>query len=111
LPPTQPNSPHPPRAVAAPTDDTFRSTVARLFRNAKVAGPKVVRLEWPTEDLVRVEMAGFPMDQMPEVMKVSFLGKMKSGIQEAEKKFSIQKSVRVEIVDEPSGKVMAQIDN
>jgi tetratricopeptide (TPR) repeat protein len=109
--PTQPNSPHPPRAVAAPTDDTFRSTVARLFRNAKVAGPKVVRLEWPTEDLVRVEMAGFPMDQMPEVMKVSFLGKMKSGIQEAEKKFSIQKSVRVEIVDEPSGKVMAQIDN
>jgi tetratricopeptide (TPR) repeat protein len=109
--PTQPNSPHPPRAVAAPANDTFRNTVAGLFRNAKVAGPKVVGLQWPTDDLLRVEMAGFPMDQMPEVMRISFLGKMEAGIREAEKKFSIEKNVRVEIVDRASGQVMARIDN
>jgi hypothetical protein len=56
-------------------------------------------------------MAGFPMDQMPEVMRISFLGKMEAGIREAEKKFSIEKNVRVEIVDRASGQVMARIDN
>ena len=88
----------------------FVGSVESLFRGARVAGPKVVRLEWPSDDLVRVVMDGFPMDQMPEVMRISFLGKMESGLRETEEKFSIQNPVRVEIVDQTTGKVMAQID-
>lgn len=108
----QQTSPHPPAAAkAAAADETFRGSIDKLFRTARVAGPKVVGLEWPQNDLLRVLMVGFPMDQMPEVMRVSFLGKMKSGIQEAEEKFSISKPVRVEIVDQPSGEIMARIDN
>jgi len=109
--PPQTTSPHPPVAAAVPSDGTFRGSVESLFRGARVAGPKVVGLQWPSDDVVRVLMAGFPMDQMPEVMRISFLGKMETGLRETEEKFSIQNPVRVEIVDQPSGKVMAQIDN
>jgi Flp pilus assembly protein TadD len=109
--PSQAQSPHPPAGVAQPSDGTFRGSVESLFRGARVAGPKVVRLEWPSDDLVRVVMDGFPMDQMPEVMRISFLGKMESGLRETEEKFSIENPVRVEIVDQTTGKVMAQIDS
>ena len=109
--PSQAQSPHPPAGVAPPSDGTFRGSVESLFRGARVAGPKVVRLEWPSDDLVRVVMDGFPMDQMPEVMRISFLGKMESGLRETEEKFSIENPVRVEIVDQTTGKVMAQIDS
>jgi tetratricopeptide (TPR) repeat protein len=94
-------------AAAAP--DTFHGAVEFLFRNAKIAGPKVVTVVWPSEDVARVEMAGFPMAQMPPVMRNTFLGKMEKGLREAEAKYEIETPVRIEIVDKPTGEMMADI--
>ncbi|MFP6663520.1 MAG: tetratricopeptide repeat protein [Deltaproteobacteria bacterium] len=96
-------------ALPATAPDTFRGTVEFLFRTAKIAGPKVVAVVWPSDELVRVEMASFPMEQMPPVMRHAFLGKMTKGLREAEAKYEIEMPVRVEIVDKPTGKIMAEI--
>lgn len=98
-----------PAAPAATVPDTFHGAVEHLFRTAKVAGPRVAAVRWPSDDVVRVEMANFPMEQMPPVMKNSFLGKMKTGLREAEAKYGIEAPVRVEITDQPSGRLMAEI--
>lgn len=98
-------------APARPTEapDTFRGTVEFLFRTAKIAGRKVVAVVWPSDELARVEMAGFPMEQMPPAMRNTFLGKMEKGLREAEAKYGIETPVRIEIVDKPTGKMMAEI--
>ena len=55
-------------------------------------------------------MAGFPMDQMPEVMKNSYLAKMSQGVAEARETFEVEEPVRIELVDQATGTVMATVD-
>ena len=82
----------------------------KLFREHPIAGPKVVGIEWPEPDRARVLMVNFPMDQMPDVMKISYLGKMQAGVEEARKQFDVQNPVRVELIDRATGNVMATVE-
>lgn len=100
-----------PAAAPAPPADTFRGAIERLFRGHRIAGPKVVSIEWPSDDRARVMMANFPMDQMPEVMKIGYLGKMTDGMKAAQEEFEVGGPVVVELVDQPTGKVMATVDS
>ena len=97
------------QAAAAPAD-TFEDAVEQLFRGHRIAGPKVVDIEWPDATTVRVLMANFPMDQMPEVMKIGYMGKMSDGVKAAQERFDVEGPVKVELVDKPTGKVMATVD-
>lgn len=99
-----------PAAAPAPPADTFREAIEQLFRGHRIAGPKVVSIEWPSDGRARVMMANFPMDQMPEVMKIGYLGKMSDGMKEAQEKFGVDGPVVVELVDQPTGQVMATVD-
>ncbi len=99
-----------PAAASAPPADTFRGAIEQLFRGHRIAGPKVVSIEWASDDRARVMMAGFPMDQMPEVMKIGYLGKMSDGMKAAQERFEVGDPVVVELVDQPTGVVMATVD-
>jgi len=90
--------------------DSFQGAVEQLFRGHRIAGPKVVAIQWPEPGKARVLMANFPMDQMPEVMKTGYLGKMAKGVEEARARFDVDGPVVVELVDQATGKVMATVD-
>lgn len=104
--------PDPAMAASDPADaGSFTTAVENVFRGAPIAGPKVARVEWPSPQRARVVMADFPMAGMPEVMRNRFLERMKTGIAEARKRFSIQHSVSFEIVDQASGDVMEKFES
>ncbi len=98
-----------PPPIAAGTAG-FPARVERVFRAHPVAGPKIVRLEWPEPRHGRVLMAGFPMDQMPPVMRESWLGKMRTAVRAEAAAAGVDEVVEIEIVDLESGKVMAQLE-
>lgn len=95
--------------AAAAAATTYKGAVEALFRGHAIAGPKVVAVEWPAEDRVRITMNGFPMNQMPEVMRTGFLDKMKRGTADARTRFAGSPATTVELVDQSSGEVMATI--
>src|SRR5581483_9738055 len=90
---------------------SFPASVEQLFRNHPIAGPKIVSIEWPASDRGRIVLRNFPMDAMPEAMRASYLDKMKRGVEDAKARFSVTQSVKVELVDEASGRVMASVDS
>jgi hypothetical protein len=96
-----------PAPGAAPT--TFAGAVEQVFRGNPVAGPKVARVEWPSPERGRVVMSAFPMQAMPEAMRLGYLDKMTKGVREAKEKFAVAGPVTVEIVDAGSGDVMATV--
>lgn len=98
-----------PGAAGAPPPDTFAASVEQVFRGNPVAGPKVARVEWPSEARGRVVMNSFPMEAMPDPMRNSYLEKMTKGVREAKERFSVAGPVEVEIVDQVSGQVMATV--
>jgi Flp pilus assembly protein TadD len=95
--------------AAAPAADSFQGSVEQLFRNHPVAGPKVTRIDWSGPGVGRVLMNGFPMEAMPEMMRNSYLEKMRKGVADAQTRFAVGDPVTVEIVDAASGKVMATV--
>ena len=100
----------PQTTAAAPADDSFQGAVERLFRDHRIAGPKVVEIQWPEPGRGRVIMTAFPMDQMPEVMRIGYLGKMSDGVRAAQERFAVEGDVRIEIIDRESGAIMASVD-
>jgi tetratricopeptide (TPR) repeat protein len=97
-------------AAAAPAPDSFQGVVESLFRDHRIAGPKVVEIQWPEPGRGRVIMTAFPMEQMPEVMRIGYLGKMSDGVRAAQERFAVEGDVRIDIVDRESGTVMASVD-
>ena len=63
----------------------------------------------PEPTRARVMMREFPMEAMPDAMRESFLGKMSQGVRDASQKFGGTSTVTVELVDQPSGRVMATV--
>jgi len=98
-----------PAQAASAAATTYKGAVEALFRGHAIAGPKVVAVEWPAEDRVRISLNGFPMAQMPEVMRNGFLDKMKRGAGDARARFAGSPATTIEIVDQSSGEVMATI--
>lgn len=95
--------------AAAAAATTYQGAVEALFRGHAIAGPKVVSVDWPAPDRVRVTMNGFPMAQMPETMRNGFLDKMKRGAGEARARFAGSPATTIDLVDQSSGEVMATI--
>lgn len=95
--------------AAAAAATTYTAAVEALFRGHAIAGPKVTAVAWSSPDRVRVSMNGFPMGQMPEMMRNGYLEKMKKGIADAGQRFAGSPATTVEIVDQSSGEVMATI--
>ena len=98
-------------AAAAPIApaSTFQGEIEQVVRGLPIAGPKVGSVEWPDKTTARVMMNNFPMDQMPPFAKDKFMTDLKSGIDSAKKDYKVTGTVRVDLVDSASGRVMETV--
>ena len=94
-----------PAAVAS----TFQGQIEQVVRGLPIAGPKVGSVEWPDKTTARVMMNNFPMDQMPPFAKDKFMTDLKSGIDSAKKDYKVNGTVKVDLVDSASGRVMETV--
>jgi tetratricopeptide (TPR) repeat protein len=83
--------------------------VEQVVRSHPIAGPKVVSVDWPSANEARVVLESFPMEAMPEFVRAKFLERLKGALAEAKKSTDTAGSVRLELVDRASGKVMAVV--
>ena len=88
---------------------TLESRVEQRLRSHPVAGPKVVRVEWPKPGEARAVLESFPMDKMPEFARQKFLDRIKTDLVEARREAGASGAIRLEIVDQGSGTVMATV--
>jgi tetratricopeptide (TPR) repeat protein len=97
-------------AVAAPAvAKDFHGAVEQMVRDLRIAGPRVSSIQWPTKFKAKVMMDNFPMDQMPQNAKESFLAELKLKIRKAKKDHHVSSPVVVDFVDSASGRVMETI--
>jgi tetratricopeptide (TPR) repeat protein len=101
-------SPSPTVAPAAAKKD-FHGAVEQMVRDLPIAGPKVGSVQWAGKFKAKVMMDNFPMDQMPENAKKSFLAELKLKIGKAKKDHHVSSPVAVDFVDSASGRVMETI--
>lgn len=81
--------------------------VEAVFKNHPIIGPRVSRFEWDHETQLKVWVRDFPMKQMPEGVRTSFMTKIGATLGELHKKTGNADPYRAEIVDEATGEVMA----
>lgn len=92
---------------AAPT--TLQGRVEQSVRNHQIAGPKLVKFEWPSPTSARAVLDNFPFDNMPEFARTKFLDHLKNDLADARKRAGVTDAVRLDLVDRVSGKVMASV--
>ena len=97
----------PPPVAAAAT--TFQGDVEGLFRQHPIIGSKVQRVQWDGAESAKVFLRDFPMDQMGAEMQTMFVDRMKARIKEKKDARQVTQTTRIDLIDEPSGKVMATI--
>lgn len=95
-------SPGPPGANLA-------ERIERSLRSHPVAGPKVVRLEWSSPTEGRAILDAFPLEAMPEFARAKFLGRLREELAEAREATATRESVRLDLVDLSSNRVMATV--
>jgi tetratricopeptide (TPR) repeat protein len=89
--------------------DAFENDVERVVRNLPIAGPKVKSFQWISKTNAKVLMDNFPMDQMPPFAKQKFQQDLKAGLENAKKTHNVGGSVRLDIADADSGRVMESV--
>ena len=95
-------------ASVAPAS-TFQGEIEQVVRGLPIAGPKVGSVEWPDKTTAKVMMNNFPMDQMPPFAKDKFMTDLKTGIDSAKKDYKVSGTVKVDLVDSASGRVMETV--
>ncbi len=98
---------------AAPPPPTggadFKADVESVFRSHPIVGPKIDLIEWPTARTAKVVLRQFPMDTMPDDMRERFIARLGSGLREKKGRHQITDTLRIELVDSASGRVMGTI--
>ena len=87
----------------------FQELVEDSLRGHPIAGPKIVRIEWPAATEGRVRLREFPMQGMPEMVRQKFLDRLKSQLAEAKRQSGSSAAAKLELVDDASGDVMATV--
>jgi hypothetical protein len=96
-------------AAAAPASGGMRSDIEAIFRNHPIVGPKLDRVEWPSDDHARVMLREFPMQQMPPMVRDKFTERIRSGVRDSKQQHQSTAPITVELVDAASGQVMETV--
>jgi Flp pilus assembly protein TadD len=99
----------PAEAPAGGGATTLRAGVEAIFRSHPIVGPKLDRIEWPEDNSAKVILRDFPMDGMPPQMRERFVDRIRSGLRDQKKSHSVDGSLRVELVDGGSGRIMETV--
>jgi len=89
---------------------TFQGRVEENLRRHPIIGPKIVKLEWTSPSEVRVRVHDFPMESMPEPVRQKFLNRLKGELAGAKREGAVTGPARIDLVDDPSGQVMATVN-
>jgi hypothetical protein len=72
--------------------------------------PRIARIEWRSAANAAVHLAGFPMDQMPPVVRNKFKSTTNGKLAKLASEHGVKEEVRVELVDQANGRVMDTLD-
>lgn len=104
--------PGPGGPVSAPSSNAstpFQKSVDELFAKHPIVGPRIAKIEWTGDTTAKVVLPGFPMDQMPQVVRNKFKSTMNEKIAGLLGDNAAKSDVRIELVDD-SGRVMDKLD-
>lgn len=87
----------------------MRSDVEAIFRMHPIAGPKLDRIDWASDDRARVLLREFPMDGMPPMVRTKFTDRIRSGVRDSKTRHQSAAPITIELVDAGSGRVMETI--
>jgi Flp pilus assembly protein TadD len=109
--PTSPEVSQPAQAASPVSADSrsFKGAIERMLRDLPIAGPKVASVQWPSATQARVLMDNFPMDQMPPFAAAKFLADLKDGIGGVKSAHGVRATVKIDICDAASGRVMQSV--
>lgn len=86
-----------------------QAEIEKVFRSHPIVGAKLDRIEWSDERTAKVVLRQFPMDGMPPDIRKQFTDRIQSKIKESKDRNQVTETVRVELVDSGSGRVMETI--
>ena len=98
--------PAPERDVPTNASTDYHRAVQKGLIVHPIVGPRVTGFEWTGPASGRVKIANFPMDQMPPFARAKFESGMNEKLAAAAKANGVQGPLSLEIVDDPSGRVM-----
>jgi tetratricopeptide (TPR) repeat protein len=93
----------------AAAGNDLHGDVEAIFRTHPIVGPKLDRVEWPSDDRARVLLREFPMDGMPPMVRDKFTERIRAGVRDSRARHQVNTPVTVELVDVASGRVMATV--
>jgi len=99
-------------AAVAPTSNAstpFQKSVDQLFAEHSIVGPRISKIEWTGETSAKIVLPGFPMDQMPAVVRNKFKSTMNEKIAGLLGENTAKSDVAIELVDD-TGRVMDKLD-
>lgn len=101
----------PPAASGAPAAPAtgVQAEIENIFRSHPIVGPKLDRIEWSDGRTAKVLLRQFPMDGMPEEIRKQFTDRIQNKVKESKDRNQVADTIRIELVDSASGRVMATV--
>jgi cytochrome c-type biogenesis protein CcmH/NrfG len=87
----------------------LRTEVEAVFRAHPIAGSRIDRIDWASDQSARVVLREFPMDGMPPMVRDKFIERIKNGVRDAKGRHQTEAPITIELVDASSGRVMATV--
>jgi tetratricopeptide (TPR) repeat protein len=106
-PPKAPAGAAPPAAAAEVGG--VQAEIEKIFRTHPIVGAKLDRIDWSDDRTAKVVLRQFPMDGMPADIRKQFADRIQSKIKESKDRNGVTDTVRLELVDSASGRVMETI--
>ena len=99
----------PAAAVSQPRSTGLRQAVESLFRTHEMMGPKIVRIEWPSDGEASIFFRNFPMAGMPRPVRDNFREKLRGQLSALQKTTGNGESLRLALIDVDTEDVMETI--
>lgn len=96
-------------AVAKPRSTGLRHAVESLFRSHEMMGPKIVRIEWPSDGEAKIFFRNFPMAGMPRPVRDNFREKLRGQLSALQKTTGSGENLRLALIDVDTEDVMETI--
>jgi tetratricopeptide (TPR) repeat protein len=87
----------------------IQAEIEKVFRTHPIVGAKLDRIEWTDDRSAKVLLRQFPMDGMPAEIRKQFTDRIQSKIKESKDRNQVTDTVRIELVDSGSGRVMETV--
>jgi Flp pilus assembly protein TadD len=88
----------------------FQRSAESLLRGYRIVGQRIGEVEWTGPATANVQIAEFPMDKMPPVMRNKFKSGMNESLAKLAGEQGIAEAIDISLVDAATGAVMDKLD-